>query len=400
MIASFLGKRAFAAILRSLEGRIDQGALTFILPDGEQHVVAGPNPGPQAQLQIHTYGFMRRILRFGSLGFAEAYMAEECSSPDMRAVMDFAVANAKWFDSDAFMSRGLANLITRWRHSRRDNSRVGSRKNIAYHYDLGNDFYALWLDPSMTYSSAVFADGVNSLEVAQREKYDRLAQLVDLKPGARVLEIGCGWGGFAEFAAREYGAEVTGLTISQEQLEYAKARIARAGLTAKVDLQFCDYREHAGKNYDALVSIEMFEAVGERHWRTFFDRVQALLRPGGKAGLQVITIAEPFFHAYRASPDFIQKYIFPGGMLPTPEHLDALAGQVNLTRETSTGYGTHYARTLDTWLANFRQHWDQISAMGFDERFRRMWEYYLHYCSAGFTDGRLDVKQIGLRKGA
>lgn len=398
MLASFFGKRAFASILRRLDGRIDTGRLTVTLPDESVHVIEGSKTGPIAELNIHSYRFMRRILRQGSVGFAEAYLEEDCSTPDMRAVLDFTVANARWFTGGAFSSRGIANFFARLRHNRRDNSREGSKKNISYHYDLGNDFYALWLDPSMTYSSAVFADGVNSLEAAQEEKYRRLAEMMDLAPGKRVVEVGCGWGGFAEFAAREYGAHVTGLTISAEQLAYGQERIKKAGLEDKVDLIFCDYREHEGRDYDALVSIEMFEAVGEKHWQTYFDQVERFLKPGGKAALQIITIDEEHFDSYRASPDYIQKYIFPGGMLPTPTHLRDLSAGVGLTVEAMNAYREDYARTLDTWLVNFRETWDKIQPMGFDERFKRMWEYYLHYCASGFMAGTIDVKQIGLVK--
>ena len=396
MIVSFFGKRAFQSILRRLDGQIDKGQLTIYLPDGSQHVVKGANPGSTGELAITSYRFMWRILRQGSVGFAEAYLEEDCTTPDMRAVMDFVMANARWFDSGAFSSQGIANRLARLNHNRRDNTHEGSKKNISYHYDLGNDFYRLWLDPSMTYSSAIF-EGAKSLETAQEEKYRRLAKVVDLKPGMRVLEVGCGWGGFAEFAAREYGAHVTGLTISQEQLDYAQDRIKRAGLEDKVDLQFCDYREHEGRDYDALISIEMFEAVGEKHWQTYFNQLKTFLRPGGKAGLQIITIAEEHFEAYRASPDFIQKYIFPGGMLPTVTQLKDLAAGVGLSFDSMEAYRKDYAKTLDTWLENFRAKWDQIQPMGFDDRFKRMWEYYLHYCAAGFMDGRIDVKQIGLR---
>ena len=398
-LADFLGKRAFAALLRRLDGRISNGRLTVTLPDGSVRVIEGSEEGPVAELTIHSYRFMRRVLRLGSLGFAEAYLEEDCSTPDMRAVLDFTVANARWFTSDSFSSRGVANFLARVRHRRRDNTRKGAKRNIACHYDLGNDFYALWLDPSMTYSSAIFAEGVTDLEAAQQEKYRRLAEMMDLAPGKRVVEIGCGWGGFAAFAAREYGAQVTGLTISAQQLAYGRNRIKEAELQDKVDLMFCDYREHQGRDYDALVSIEMFEAVGERHWRTYFDQISAFLRPGGKAALQIITIDEAHFASYRASPDFIQKYIFPGGMLPTPSHLRDLSAGVGLTIKVMNAYRQDYARTLDSWLANFRAAWDRIQPLGFDDRFKRLWEYYLHYCASGFMAGTIDVKQIGLVKG-
>ena len=397
MILNFLGKRAFAAVLSQLDGKIDRGELQLTLPDGSIRTISGQGAGPKAALTIKSYALMLRLLRSGSLGFAEAYMADECDSEDMRAVLDFTLANARWFDSGAFEAKGVARWLRNLLHARNDNSQEGAKKNIAYHYDLGNDFYSLWLDQSMTYSSAVF-DGANSLSAAQDEKYRRLAELVNLKKDDRVIEIGCGWGGFAEFAAREYGAHVTGLTISKEQLTYAQDRIERAGLRDLVDLQFCDYREHEGRGYDALISIEMFEAVGEKHWPSYFDQAQKFLKPDGKAALQIITIDENYFESYQRSPDFIQKYIFPGGMLPTLTQLRSLAADVQMTVETMSAYREDYARTLDIWLESFRANWDKIQSMGFDERFKRMWEYYLHYCAAGFMDGRIDVKQMSLVK--
>ena len=403
MLLRFIGKRAFSAVLSQLDGKIDVGELRLTLPDGTTRLITGRAHGPTASLEIKSYNIMFRLLRFGSLGFAEAYLADECDSPDMRAVLNFTLANARWFDSGAFESKGIGRWVMNRLHAGNDNTREGSRKNISYHYDLGNDFYGLWLDKTMTYSSAVFENGQASFETAQNEKYRRLAELVNLKKGDRVIEVGCGWGGFAEFAAREYGAHVTGLTISQEQLDFAKDRLEKAGLSDLTDMQFCDYREHEGRDYDALVSIEMFEAVGEAHWQSYFAQAQKFLKPGGKAGLQIITIAEDQFEAYQRSPDFIQKYIFPGGMLPTPTQLRDLASGVKMTVEAMNAFREDYARTLDTWLESFRENWDKIEALPrpthpFDERFKRMWEYYLHYCAAGFMDGRIDVKQIGLAK--
>ena len=275
--------------------------------------------------------------------------------------------------------------------------KTGSARNIAYHYDLGNAFYAEWLDPGMTYSSAMFADAGDDLETAQRRKNRSVAELLELAPGHELLEIGCGWGGFAEYAAGERGAKVTGLTISHEQHDYATARLARAGLAGRAEIRLQDYRDVAG-TFDRIASIEMIEAVGEKHWPTYFARLRSLLRPGGIAVLQAITIADHRFESYRRCPDFIQRYIFPGGMLPSPSVMRQAAARAGLAFVEGPRFAQSYARTLALWQERFQSAWPRIAAPGFDRRFKRMWEYYLAYCEAGFRSGNLDVGHYRLER--
>jgi cyclopropane-fatty-acyl-phospholipid synthase len=283
------------------------------------------------------------------------------------------------------------------RHKAHANTRRGSRRNIAAHYDLGNAFYSQWLDPTMTYSSGVFERADMSLEEAQRNKWRKLAETLDLKPDHRVLEIGCGWAGFAIFAAQEYGCKVTGITLSQEQLAYARKTVEKAGLSDRIDIQLIDYRDVKGE-FDRIASIEMFEAVGEEHWPAYFNVVRERLKPGGIAGLQIITIDEARFETYRTTPDFIQLYIFPGGMLPSPTALQAAATHQGLGFETVRTFALSYAETLRRWRERFEDCWPSISTMGFDERFKRMWEYYLASCEGGFRAGAIDVGQFRLTR--
>jgi cyclopropane-fatty-acyl-phospholipid synthase len=277
------------------------------------------------------------------------------------------------------------------------NTRSGSRRNIEAHYDLGNDFYALWLDETMSYSAGRYDAGAVTLAEAQRDKYAALARMMDLRPEHHVLEIGCGWGGFAEYAAREIGCRVTGLTISPAQLDFARKRIERAGLSDKVDLQLLDYRDARG-SYDRIASIEMFEAVGEAYWPTYFAQVRDLLKPGGKAGLQIISIRDDLFDSYRRRADFIQRYIFPGGMLPSPSRFEIEAAREDLAQEAVEDLSADYARTLRQWRDRFEAAEPAVSALGFDQRFIRMWRFYLAYCEAGFATGRTAVSQIVLSR--
>jgi cyclopropane-fatty-acyl-phospholipid synthase len=290
-------------------------------------------------------------------------------------------------------SRALSRLA----HLMRPNTRRGARKNIAAHYDLGNAFYGLWLDRTMTYSSAVFPRPEDDLDLAQEEKYRRMAQMADIRPEHHVLEIGCGWGGFAEFAAREIGCRVTAITISQAQRDYTAKRLADAGLDDRVQVRLVDYRDLEGQ-YDRIVSIEMIEAVGESWWPTYFARLRELLASGGRAALQAITIDDTQWDSYRRSADFIQRYIFPGGMLPAPAVMKERVEQAGLKQAGEECYGLHYAETLKRWRHSFEESWPRISALGFDERFRRMWRYYLAYCEAGFRTGRIDLRQLALVK--
>jgi cyclopropane-fatty-acyl-phospholipid synthase len=310
------------------------------------------------------------------------------------AVIAFALANEGAFGGRLRGNR-LARFAGRFAHALRANTRRGSRRNIAAHYDLGNDFYRLWLDETMSYSAAVFAEAHESLETAQRRKYRRVAALAGIRPGMRVLEIGCGWGGFAAFAAGELGCSVVGLTLSTEQKRFAEARLKEQGLSDRVEIRLQDYRD-CRETFDAAVSIEMFEAVGESNWPVYFSGLRDRLRSGGRAALQIITIAEDRFAHYRRTADFIQRYIFPGGMLPTESAVLHQAGRAGLAVDSVFRFGGDYARTLLAWNKTFQARWSQVRELGFDERFRRMWGYYLDYCAAGFEHKTIDVAHFAL----
>ena len=381
----------------SLAGRNwNAGSLTFILPDGETVRLQGDAAGPDARLLVRDYRFIRRALLSGDIGFAEGYMAGEWDTPDLAALLGVFAVN---FDVLRGLTRGnaLSRAFHTLNHALRRNSRRGSKRNIHAHYDLGNDFYARWLDPTMTYSSAIFASPGQSLAEAQRNKYATLARSIDLAAGHSVLEIGCGWGGFAEYAAKEVGARVTGVTISRAQYDFARKRLFDQGLADKTDIRLIDYRDVQGR-FDRVASIEMFEAVGERYWPAYFDKIRDVLVPGGKAGLQIITIRDRDFDNYRRRADFIQKYIFPGGMLPSEQRLREETARASLGWEGVSRFGQDYADTLQQWLRNFDAAWDGIAPLGFDERFRRLWRFYLAYCEAGFRTGRTDVVQLALSR--
>ncbi len=377
--------------------RFDTGTLTVELPGGLVRRLGGARPGPEAHLAIHHPRLARRFLLRGNLGFCEAYIDGDWSSRDVEALFRFFLVNQERV-AEEMRGRPWIRALTWLRHAMRRNTRAGSRRNIAQHYDLGNEFYARWLDPSMTYSSAVFDSPAMALQAAQRRKYALLADRLELVPDQRVLEIGCGWGGFAEYAAGERGAQVTAITVSQAQHDFARRRIFEAGLAERVDVRLQDYRDTTGR-FDAVASIEMFEAVGERYWPRFFATVSDRLGEAGRAALQIITIDDAHFAQYRRSADYIQRYIFPGGMLPSLPMLDRLSRGAGLEMVDTAGLGAHYARTLRDWNSRFQAAWGEIAQMGFDLRFKRMWEQYLHYCAAGFTVGRIDVHQVALRKG-
>jgi len=387
--------RYFLPVFAMLK-KINAGRIDIVLPDGRRFRAEGPGPGPVCEVAVNEPDCFARVIREGDMGFSDAYLDGWWSTPDLQALMDFFHAG-NWELYDGFPGRGLLRAWERLRHWLRGNSRMQARRNIAHHYDLGNDFYRLWLDDGMTYSSALFRTGQESLEAAQRAKYANLVEMMGARPGDHVLEIGCGWGGFAEYAAGERGLKVTGLTISREQLAYGRARIARAGLADRVDLRLQDYRDVRGQ-YDAIASIEMFEAVGERYWPTYFDTLRARLRPGGRAALQVITVEDARFEAYRKGVDFIQKYIFPGGMLPSPSALRAGAGRAGLEVLGSVEFGESYSLTLRRWHETFNARWDEIARLGFDERFRRMWNFYLTSCAGAFHGGNCDVTQIAIAR--
>ena len=383
-------------ILLSWFRQLRRGRLEGQLQSGEPFLIQGPEQSPTAVLRFHRpWRMVGRTLTRGANGFAESYMAGEWSTPDLPALLELMQLN-----EDAYQRRMEPNWLYRLRlalrHRGRRNTRRGSRRNIAAHYDLGNEFYRHWLDETMTYSAAVFEHPEQSLADAQRNKYRQLLDTMGVQPGEHVLEIGCGWGGFAIEAARR-GIRVTGLTLSTEQLSWARRSVADAGLSDLVDLRLEDYRV-AGGRFDHAVSIEMLEAVGEQYWSNYFDMLYARVRPGGRIGLHGITIQEHRFEEYRRRPDFIQRYIFPGGMLPTERHLEEHATRADLEVLESTGLGQHYAQTLLAWDANFRRALPEIQRLGFDQRFINMWRYYLAYCYAGFSTGAIDVRRLLLRR--
>jgi len=389
--------RYFAQVFE-LSCRLARGRVDFVLPDGRVFRAEGLAPGPVAEIRIHNHDLFSRLIREGDLGFSEAFLEGWWSTPDLQAFMDLVhVAGDDIYDG--FPGMGLVRFWERLRFWLQSNSKRQARKNISYHYDLGNDFYALWLDDTMTYSSAIFHTGQESTEKAQIHKYAALVDALGVKPGDHVLEIGCGWGGFAEYAAGKRGLRVTGLTISREQFNYARERIARSGLSDRVDFKLQDYRDERG-SYDAIASIEMFEAVGERYWPTYFDTVRERLKPGARATLQVITVDDRRWETYRNSVDFIQKYIFPGGMLPCPSALRREVERAGLGVEGSIEFGESYSQTLRRWHESFNDRWEQVQALGFDDRFRRMWNYYLTSCAALFQTGICDVTQITIRRPA
>ncbi|MBP7339701.1 cyclopropane-fatty-acyl-phospholipid synthase family protein [Niveispirillum sp.] len=385
-------------LLMSLAPSIRVGSLTIVLPDGRSHRFDGTETGPHGVLYVRNDRLARRMLLGGKLGFCESYLDGDWTSPDVPALFEMALLNEAELDR-AMNGKAWVRVLNFLLHAAKPNSKSGSKRNIAYHYDLGNSFYCRWLDPSMTYSAAVYddLDKPEALYDAQQRKYAAIAARMDLQPGQHVLEIGCGWGGFAEYAAKVVGARVTGVTISQAQHDYAVARMQRAGLSHLVDIRLQDYRDIT-ETFDRIASIEMFEAVGERYWPTYFNAVHERLKPGGKAALQIITIGEDHFEGYRKGADYIQRYIFPGGMLPSPTRLQAEVEAAGLRFDSTQSYGLHYARTLREWQVAFQAAWPELKD-GFDNRFKRMWEQYLWYCEAGFKVGTIDVVHVGISKG-
>ena len=382
-------------LLLKLLHRIRVGKLKLVAPDGTPYVFQGPAPGPEATLIVRNLSAVRRTLFGGDLGLAEAYIDGQWETPDLMAFLDLGLRNIKAFEVDkpGWLRRMLDSLV----HLFRRNTREGARRNIQYHYDLGNAFYKLWLDETLTYSSAIFDDASQPLADAQRNKYTHLLDLLQLKPEHHLLEIGSGWGGFALHAARETGCRVTSITLSEEQLKEARARAHAQGLAERVKFELVDYRDVRGE-FDRVVSIEMFEAVGERYWDDYFKAVHDRLKPGGRAAMQIITIDDAAFEGYRNTVDFIQRYIFPGGMLPSPSVWEERVERAGLKTETKDFYGEHYARTLKLWDQRVHAAELEITQHGFDERFLRMWHYYLAYCHAGFITGHVNLMQTLLTR--
>lgn len=399
IVALLLGG-SFHRILDRIDAGLLEGGIDATLPDGSKRVLGGRAPGPMPVVHLHSWRALVRLISSGSVGWYKAWANREWSSPDPVPLFDLFMRNGRSLGNTG-RSKGFWRRVNRLAHNFRANDKSGSRRNIEHHYDLGNDFYRAWLDPGMTYSSAVFAEPISAdepLEAAQDRKIGLLLDRLDLKPGQRLLDVGCGWGRLAEVAARDYGVEVTGLTLSTEQKAYAEQRLAKAGLSARTSIELVDYRDARGR-YDAVASVEMVEAVGQSYWPAYLESIARLLKPGGRAALQMISIEEDLFVGYAANADFIQTYIFPGGMLISEERFCGLAGQAGLQWRDREGYSLHYAETLKRWRENYDLAVEEGRLpSGFDARFHQLWLYYLMYCEGGFRGGGIDVAQVTLVK--
>jgi cyclopropane-fatty-acyl-phospholipid synthase len=383
-----------------LLSQLKQGSLTVQLPDGSMRHFGqnGAEATLQASLILHNWNVCAAALKSGDIGFAEGYIAGDWSTPHLADLLRVFIANRREVE-DVIYGTWLGRLAYRIKHLLNRNTKANSQKNIHAHYDLGNSFYELWLDKSMSYSSAWFeGDTAKPMIEAQHAKVRRALKLAQVKPYDRVLEIGCGWGGLAEIAAKDFNANITGVTLSTEQLEFAKQRMDRIGKAAYADLRLQDYRDIADQPYDAICSIEMVEAVGREYWPEYFQTVARLLKSGGRACIQAITIDDALFERYVKSTDFIQQYIFPGGCLPSPSEFRKAAQAAGLQVVDELAFGTDYAETCRRWRADFLKQREQILPLGFDEPFMRTWEFYLAYCEAAFEEKNIDVMQFTLLK--
>jgi cyclopropane-fatty-acyl-phospholipid synthase len=401
LLARLMGG-SFRRVVDRIDAGLREGGIDGTLPDGSKRCLGGRAPGPVPVVELRSWRALGRLMTSGSVGWYKAWEQGEWSSPDPVPLFDLFMRNGEGLGNTG-RAKGLFRLVNRLAHRFRDNDKAGARENISHHYDLGNDFYRAWLDHSMTYSSAVFAEPIGAeepLEAAQARKLRLLLDRLALKPGDTLLDIGCGWGSLAEIAARDYGLKVTGLTLSEEQKAYAEARLFGAGLARQAGIELRDYRDAEGQ-YDGVASVEMVEAVGQDYWPAYLESIARALKPGGRAALQLISIREALFEGYAANADFIQTYIFPGGMLVSEERFAAIAAQAGLEWRDRVGYGLHYAETLKRW----RSRYDAAVAEGrlpegFDGSFHRLWRYYLMYCEGGFRGGGIDVAQVTLVKGS
>ena len=371
--------------------RIRVGSLSVVTPSGARLLFRGAAPGPAARIVIHRWRALGSIAVRAGIGLGQSYARGEWDSPNLPALVAFLIANIQRGAAPTLAAR-LTRRVRKMIASIRPNTRTGSRRKVAYHYDIGNDFYRAWLDPSLTYSAAMFDRPGITLEQAQFAKYKRIAEGLSLSRGDHVLEIGCGWGGFAMYVAKELGVRVTGITLSEEQFRLATQRAGEAGLDNLVRFELRDYRDLRGQ-YSHIVSIEMLEAVGEAYWPTYFETLSRVLRPGGRAAIQCIVIDPAAYGDYRVGSDFIQSCIFPGGMLPTKEIIAAQAKWAGLLQCKDSYFGMHYANTLSIWRQNFGAATETLAAQGFDDYFRRLWIFYLAYCEGGFLTQRVDVGQ-------
>ena len=394
---AYAGLPIFFKLICKFIENLKFGNLSFHLPDGRiLHFQGTQELSVHGIIEVHDFSFARRAFFGGDIGFFESYTDEQWTTPDLSTCLYVFAKNVDQIQ-EAFHGVPFISALDSFRHAFNKNTKTGSKRNIMAHYDLGNAFYEKWLDQTMTYSSARYEDPTAALSQAQLSKYKLLASKIDLNPDETVLEIGSGWGGFAEFAAKDIGANVVGITLSPSQYDYACERIFREGLNEKVEFRLQDYRDVDDK-FDKVASIEMFEAVGEQYWQAYFDKVCSVLKPGGTAGLQIITISDDLFEDYHRSTDFIQRYVFPGGMLPSPEILKQHIQKAGLTFQSVNEFGLDYAKTLNEWHQQFLNAWEDIKPLGFDERFKKLWQFYLAYCEAGFRAGTTNVCQLALKR--
>ena len=389
-------KPPFEIVAQKFLSKIKYGELSVTFPSGSMQSFTGINSAHKADLTINNYKFISKILKRKSVGFAESYMDGDFSSSNLTNLLLLAFRNENHFLVN-LKSNIFFNIYSKFKHFLNENTKSQSKKNIQYHYDLGNNFYTKWLDRSMTYSSAYFEKENQNLFDAQLNKYHKIAESLNLNENSKVLEIGCGWGGFSSYAAKNFKSKIDAITISKEQYEYASNKIQKEGLGEKVSIKFKDYRD-IDTQYSNIASIEMFEAVGKKYWEKYFDIVSNSLLNSGKAALQIITIDEKRSLNYHNQPDFIQQYIFPGGMLPTKKELLEINNKVGLDFKEIKSFGLSYAKTLSLWNKQFQSSWNDLVKLGFNDRFKRMWEFYLAYCETGFISQSTDVSHFLITK--
>ena len=388
--------QSFEAVAQKFLSKLEYGQLTVVFPSGKIRKFMGRNTEKKADLTINNYKFITKILKRKSVGFAESYMDGDFKSSNLTNLLLLAFKNEKYF-LENLKTNIFFTIYSKFRHFLNENTKFQSKKNIQYHYDLGNNFYTQWLDRSMTYSSAYFEKEGQNLFDAQINKYQKISEALHLNENSKVLEIGCGWGGFSTYAAKNFKSKIDAITISKAQFEYASNKIQKEGLGERVSIKFKDYRE-IDNQYSNIASIEMFEAVGKKYWEKYFDVVKNSLSTSGKAALQIITIDEKRSSKYQNQPDFIQQYIFPGGMLPTKKELNEINQVIGLDFKEIKSFGLSYAKTLKLWNDEFQSSWQDLVKLGFNDRFKRMWEFYLAYCETGFISKSTDVSHFLINK--
>ena len=389
-------QQSFEIVAEKFLSKIRFGELIVTFPSGSTKSFKGTNGDEIADLKLHNYKFISKIIKRKSIGFAESYMDGDFSTSDLTKLLLISYKNEKYFLHN-LKSNIFFNMYSKFKHFLNENTKKQSKKNIEYHYDLGNSFYDKWLDQSMTYSSAYFDKDNQNLYDAQISKYYQIAKSLNLNENSKVLEIGCGWGGFSSYIAKNFKSKIDAITISKEQFEYASNKIQQEGLGEKVSIKYSDYRDVDNK-YSNIASIEMFEAVGKKYWEKYFSIVKKSLGDSGKAVLQIITIDDQRAINYHRQPDFIQQYIFPGGMLPTKKNLEEINYKVGLEFKEIKSFGLSYAKTLNLWNQQFQNSWEELAQLGFNVRFKRMWEFYLSYCETGFLSKSTDVSHFLINK--